>query len=236
MPEGSCGNSAATRKERVDALWKGIVFDFDGVIVDSHPVHTRAWKKFLDTVGKTVSEEQLQFVLDGRKREEILRHFMGELDAAQVVEYGHRKEQIFREEAEHVRTIEGLPQFLDSLRQEDLVLAVASSGSRSRVSFLLDRLKLRKYFRVVTTGDEVEHGKPHPAVFLGAAQQLGIDPGELLAFEDAVSGVRAACSAGMKCIGIAAPDRAAALLEAGATHVLPDFQELSYAKLQQMLA
>src|SRR5713226_3882180 len=217
-------------------MFRSLVFDFDGVIVDSHPVHTRAWKKFLDSVGRTVPEEQLQFVLDGRKREDILRHFMGELDADQIVEYGHRKEQFFRDEAAHVRTIDGLLDFLEDLKYEELALAVASSGSRSRVNFLLDTLDLKKIFQVVITGDEVEQGKPHPAIFLTAAQHLGIDPLELVAFEDAVSGVRAARSAGMMCVGIAQTDRAAILVDAGANYVVPDFQTLSYSKLQQILA
>ena len=106
-------------------MLRGAVFDFDGVIVDSHPVHMRAWKKFLASVGKTVSEEQLHFVLDGRKRDDILRHFMGELDADQIVEYGLRKEQCFREEAAHVRTAEGLLDFLEDLKFEQ-------TGSRHR--------------------------------------------------------------------------------------------------------
>ncbi len=215
---------------------RGLIFDFDGVIVDSHPVHARAWKKFLESVERTVSEEQLQFLLDGRKRDDILRYFMGELDADQIVEYGHRKEQFFRDEAAHVRTIDGLLGFLEDLKYEQLALAVASSGSRTRVDFLLDRLDLKKLFQVVITGDEVEHGKPHPAVFLTAAQHLGMDPSELMAFEDAVSGVKAARSAGMMCVGIAQPDRAAILVDAGANYVVPDFQSLSYSKLQQILA
>jgi beta-phosphoglucomutase len=202
--------------------------------MDSRPVHTRAWKKFLDSVGRTVSEEQLQFVLDGRKRDDILRHFMGELEAEQIVEYGHRKEQFFRDEAAHVRTIDGLLSFLEDLEYEQLALAIASSGSRSRVHFLLDRLDLKKRFRVVITGDEVEQGKPHPAVFLRTAQQLGVDPSELIAFEDAISGVRAARSAGMMCVGIAQLDRAAILVDAGANYVVPDFRPLSYSKLRQM--
>src|SRR6266404_3528612 len=144
-------------------MFKGVVFDFDGVIVDSHPVHKRAWRRFLESVGRTVSEEELQFVLDGRKRDDILRHFMGELDADQTVEYGRRKEQIFRDEAAHVRTIDGLRSFLEDLEFEQLALAIASSGSRSRIHFLLDMLDLKKLFRVVITGDEVEQGKPHPA-------------------------------------------------------------------------
>jgi beta-phosphoglucomutase len=215
-------------------VFRGLVFDFDGVIVDSHPVHTRAWKKFLDSMGRAVSDEQLEFVLDGRKRDDILRHFMGELDRDQIVEYGHRKEQFFRDEAAHVRTIDGLRKFLEGLEFEQLALAIASSGSRSRVHLLLDMLDLKKLFRVVITGDEVEQGKPHPAVFLRAAQQLGMDPSELMAFEDAVSGVRAARSAGMMCVGIAQPERASLLVDAGANYVVPDFQSLSYLKLQRM--
>jgi beta-phosphoglucomutase len=215
-------------------VFRGVVFDFDGVIVDSHPVHVRAWKQFLDSVGRTVSDKQLQFVLDGRKRDDILQHFMGELDAHEIVEYGHRKEQFFRNEAASVRTIDGVLDFLEGLKFEQLALAVASSGSRSRVDFLLDMLDLRKFFQVVITGDEVEQGKPHPAVFIAAARHLGIGPPELMAFEDAASGVRAARSAGMMCVGIARSDRAALLVDAGANYVVPDFRSLSYSKLRRM--
>src|SRR6266851_3382230 len=164
---------------------RGVVFDFDGVIVDSHPVHKRAWRKFLESVGETASEEELQFVLDGRKREDILRHFLGDLEGAGVA------------------------------------IGIASSGSRSRVSFLLDRLDLKKHFQVIVTGDEVKKGKPDPSVFLKAAQALQEDPRALLAFEDAVSGVESAKAAGMKCVGIAHAGRASLLLDSGADHVVP---------------
>jgi len=215
-------------------MLRGVVFDFDGVIVDSHPVHKRAWKKFLESMGRAVSEEKLQFVLDGRRRDDILRHFLGELNDEKLVEYGHRKEQIFRDEAADVRTIDGLLSFLEELEGAQLTLGVASSGSRSRVDFLLRQLDLKKRFRVVITGDEVAQGKPDPAVFQRAAQDLGVEPSALIAFEDAVSGVKAARSAGMKCIGIAQPDRVSILLDAGANHVVPDFRSLSYSKLQEL--
>lgn len=221
-------------RNEVNLLLRGVVFDFDGVIVDSHPVHTRTWKRFLQSVGKNVSESQLEFVLDGRKRDDILRYFLGELHPDQLVEYGHRKEQLFRDEAADVQTVGGLLSFLEDLKDTRLALGVASSASRSRVDFLLDRLNLKKHFRVIVTADEVEHGKPHPAVFLRAAQELGINPCELIAFEDAVSGVKAARSAGMKCIGIAQPDRASVLLDAGASHIVPDFRRLSYLKLRRL--
>jgi beta-phosphoglucomutase len=215
---------------------KGVVFDFDGVLVDSHPVHMRAWKRFFASMGRTVSEVQLQFVLDGRRRDDILRHFLGELDDDKIVEYGLQKERIFQNEASDVQTIDGLLGFLEDLEGAKLILGVASSGSRKRVDFLLRKLELKRHFQVVITGEEVAHSKPDPALFLKAAQGLGVEPFELVAFEDAVSGVRAARSAGMNCVGIAELDRASDLLDAGAMHVVPNFRPLSYSKLRELLS
>jgi len=213
---------------------RAVVFDFDGVIVDSHPVHKRAWRRFLESVGRTASEEDLQFVTDGRKRDDILRHFLGDLDPELIITYGHRKEQFFRDEAGEVKTIDGLLAFLEDLEDAGVAMGVASSGSRSRVSFLLDRLDLTKHFQVVVTGDEVKKGKPDPSIFLTAAEALEEDPGELLAFEDAASGVESAKAAGMRCVGIAQPERASVLLDSGADHVVPDFCSLSYSKLEEL--
>ena len=220
----------------MNIVLRGAVFDFDGVIVDSHPAHKRAWKKFLASVGRETSEEELQFVLDGRKRDDILRHFLGEMDHETMVEYGRRKERLFRQEATNVQTVHGLVTFLESLEDGKLALGIASSGSRRRVELLLGRLGLEKHFQVVVTGDEVARGKPDPALFFKAAEGLQMLPSELMVFEDALSGVMAAKAAGMACVGIAEPDRASILLNAGADYVAPDFQSLSYLRLQEILS
>jgi HAD superfamily hydrolase (TIGR01509 family) len=213
-----------------------VVFDFDGVIVDSHPAHVRAWGNFLNSEGMAVPGEQMQFILDGRKREEILRHFMGELSEEQISEYGRRKEKFFREEARHIRTIKGLLAFLEDLAREHLAVAIASSGSRGRIDFLLEKLDLKKTFRVVVTGDDVQQGKPHPALFLKTARQLELGCSQLVVFEDAISGVRAARSAGMACVGVAPASKVSLLMDAGANCVVPDFASLSCAKLREMCA
>lgn len=215
-------------------MLRGIVFDFDGVIVDSHPLHKRAWKKFLESIGRVVSEEELQFVLDGRKRDDILQHYLGELDCEQLVEYGQMKERFFRDEAASVQTVGGLLDFLQELDEAQLALGIASSGSRNRVNFLLGHLGLAKHFQVVVTGEDVEKGKPDPAVFLRVSQELRMDPIELIAFEDAPSGVQAAKAAGMMCVGIARPECSLTLLNAGADHVVGDFRSLSYSSLQNL--
>lgn len=214
-------------------MLRGVVFDFDGVIVDSHPAHIRAWKSFFSSIGQSVSEEELQFVLDGRKRDEILRHFLGTLDDERMAEYGNRKEQCFRDEAGSVQTVDGLRNFLEDLRGAGVATSIASSASRTRVEFLLAQLELKKYFQAIVTGDEVKKGKPDPSVYLLAAKALQQAPCELLAFEDAVSGVKSAKGAGMKCVGIAQFDRAFLLLDSGADHVVSDFRSLSCSKLQE---
>jgi beta-phosphoglucomutase len=217
-------------------MLKAVIFDLDGVIVDSHPSHMRAWRKFLSSKGKFVTDAKLEFVRDGRKKEEILRHFFGELNDDQVSAYGGEKERLFAEEAQSLTTIAGVQELLDELNRAAIPLALASNGSAKRVHSILDALQLKDYFRAVVTANEVTMGKPHPAIFHKAAEQLQVFPFEAVVFEDSVSGVKAARAAGMKCLGIADHHRAQALRQAGADHVFPNFMNASLCQIQKFLA
>src|SRR5579859_6948256 len=200
-----------------------VIFDMDGVIVDSHPAHKKAWLQFLELQNITVSNDDINFIMEGRKREEILLHFLGDISEEQLHILGHQKEQIFREEAVHVKVIDGLCDFLQKLADAGLRLAVASSGSSGRVNDILNSLGLRSYFQVVVTGDQVIYGKPDPGIFRLTCEYLGVQPSEVLVFEDSVSGVRAAKSAGIKCIGVARNGVVPTLLKAGADQIIHDF-------------
>jgi beta-phosphoglucomutase len=215
-------------------MLKAAIFDLDGVIVDSHPVHKKAWRKFLELQNRDIGEKDLDFIMEGRKREEILRHFLGELSDEQLRILGHQKEQIFREEAVDVRPIEGLCDFLRRLSEAEIGLAVASSGSSTRVNYILNSLSVRCYFRAVVTGDQVTPGKPDPAIFRLACERVGVHPCEALVFEDSVSGVRAAKSAGMRCVGVATNGAIPILLEAGADHIIPDFSGVTFDLMQTL--
>jgi len=204
-------------------MLRAAIFDMDGVIVDSHPVHKKTWRRFLELLGKDIDEEHLNFIMEGRKRDEILRYFLGELSDEQVRALGHRKEQLFREESADMKAIEGLREFLQQLSEAEIRLAVASSGSNGRVNYVLDLLDLRHYFQAIVTGDQVTYGKPDPTIFRVACEQLRVRPSETLVFEDSVSGVRAAKTAGMRCVGVATNGIIAVLVEAGADHIIPDF-------------
>lgn len=211
-------------------MLEGIIFDMDGVLIDSHPAHRAAWRKFLTTVGRNVSEAQLDFIQEGRRREDILRHFFGSLPQEVVDEYGRRKDQFFLENFDCVQLIPGVEKFLESLEAAHIRAAVATSASSGRTWATLRGLKLDKCFAAVVTGDDVSAGKPDPAVYRLAADRMNRPPEALLVLEDAPSGVQAAKAAGMYCIGVASNGRTASLLHAGADHIIPDFRDFSLKK------
>lgn len=214
----------------------GVIFDFDGVIVDSHPAHLEAWKAFFRSVGKEVPDEELAFVLEGAKREEILRHFLGELTPEQASLYGAEKQRLFRARASELKLVRGVDEFLTQVEAAGLPVAIATSGSRPRVEDALELFALRDYFRVIVTGDDVAEGKPDPALFHLAARGLQIEAANILVCEDAISGVVAAKAAGMKCLAIAANGRGPRLKEAGADMVMEDFTRAKIEDVNRLFA
>jgi HAD superfamily hydrolase (TIGR01509 family) len=201
----------------------GVIFDFDGVIADSHAAHMQAWKIFLSSKSKVVEDAELSIVQEGAKREEILRYFLGELTPEQIVRYGTEKDKLFQAHAGELKLVPGFLEFLWQLDAVTIPSAVASSGSRARVEQALKAFNIRNRFQAVITAEDVDRGKPDPALFLLAAQALQVEPGRILVCEDAVAGVAAAKSAGMKCLGIAVNGRESMLKQAGADLVVKDF-------------
>src|SRR6266481_11510 len=202
------------------------IFDLDGVLVDSHPVHLRAWKALFVSLNRHFSESELQFIVEGHKREEILRHFLGHLSEEQIREYGAYKEALVQASAHEIHSISGVLQFLHEIQRAGLPMGVASSAGRTRVESTLEGLHLKQYFSAVMTGSDVAKGKPDPAIFCCTAEAMGVSPSGILVCEDAVNGVQAAKCAGMKCLGIASPERALLLHKAGADRIVPDFSEV----------
>lgn len=199
----------------------------DGVIVDSHPAHRCAWKGFLHVLGKDVSDVELDFVMDGRKREDILVHFLGPLTETQLKEYGRLKNELFWRAAADVLPIPGVCEFLECLHARGITMAVATSASSSRTESILHRMGLLTRFRAVVTGEEVPKGKPDPGIYQLACQRINCPPSAAVAVEDAASGVRAAKSAGLRCVGIAGSRSADSLSHAGADCILRDFVDVT---------
>lgn len=214
---------------------QGVVFDMDGVIVDSHPAHRFAWKEFLRTLGKEVPDSELDFILDGRKREDILVHFLGPLSEVQFEQYGRLKNDLFWQAASEVVPIPGASEFIECLYRAGITMAVATSASASRTHSILSRTGLLTYFRAVITGEDVRKGKPDPGIYRLACERINCAPNAAVAFEDAASGIRAAKGAGLRCVGIAGRRSRERLAAAGADCVLRDFVDLTLGKFHSLI-
>ena len=200
--------------------------------MDSHAAHKKAWRGLLTALGRDVDEAALEFVVEGRRRAEILRYFLGDASEEDMRRYGAWKDELFSKVAHEIKMLPGVAEFVKAAEGAGLVLAVGSSAGRRRAQETLERFGLASHFAAIVTGDDVRQGKPDPAIFLRAAEGFRIASEHLLVCEDAVPGVQAAKAAGMKCLGIAANGRRALLESAGADWIAEDFRRVSVEQLQ----
>jgi HAD superfamily hydrolase (TIGR01509 family) len=214
---------------------RGVIFDMDGVLVDSHAAHRKAWHLFFQTLGREVPEAELEFILDGRKRTEILQHFLGDCPDRELEEFGRRKNSIFRQMHFEIAAVPGVVALVHQLHRNGATLALATSASRSRAHSTLMELGLHHCFPIVVAGEDVVLGKPNSAVYQKATERMQIDPRNVLAIEDAISGVRAAVGAGLGCVGVALHETPENLRSAGAVHVVRNFDSVSTKDLEGIL-
>jgi len=180
-----------------------LIFDMDGVLVDSNPVHRQAWAAYNRRFGLETTEAMHQRMY-GKRNDQIIRDFFGtSLPPEEVAARGAAKEELYREmisgRIEEI-LVPGLRPFLE--RYGTTPKAIATNAEPANVHFVLDRADLRRYFQVVVDGDQVSHPKPHPEIYLRAAELLGAAPADCIVLEDSHSGVEAARAAGMRVIGL----------------------------------
>jgi beta-phosphoglucomutase family hydrolase len=180
-----------------------LIFDMDGVIIDSNPMHRAAWEALNRRYGRETTEEMHQFMY-GKRNDQIVRGFYGEgITREEVDARGRAKEQLYREMMTG-RTPEmlvpGLRAFLE--RHRDLPMGVGSNAGPENVAYVLEEAGLRPYFRAVVDGHQVRHPKPHPELYQRVAELLEAAPADCVVFEDSHSGAAAAVAAGMRVIGL----------------------------------
>lgn len=181
-----------------------MLFDMDGVLIDSYQAHFESWQVVAAEYGRTYSEEQ--FIAGfGRKSQELIREqWEGAADwpDEKVIELEVKKEDAFREILKRdFPAMPGARQLMADLHAEGFRIAVASSGPRVNVELVIDELNIREFLSASVTADDVTIGKPHPQVFLKAAEKAGVAPEFSCVVEDAPAGVAAAKAAGMVCFG-----------------------------------
>ena len=180
-----------------------VIFDMDGVLVDSNPFHLSKWAALLREHQIAFEEEKLAGIVLGPPNEAILRRYFGDLTTERICELSEELEERFRQEiAPHARPFPGVLPLLDECRANGVALAVASCAMAKNVEFIVEALNLRAYFSAILSADEISHAKPDPEIYLKTAARLGVKPSECLVCEDSFVGIEAAKRAGMKCLAI----------------------------------
>lgn len=195
-------------KGRRVTMLRSIIFDMDGVLVNSEPVHYRAYLMALEPWGKTFSYEEYKnyigtvnaVILDG-----LIRKFGLPVTRDEFNEMMKEK-KAYLYERDGYPGIDGVPDMLKCLKEAGYLLAVASSSPYENIIKATKALGICQYFDVLVSGESVEHPKPAPDVFLKAAGALGTAPEDCLVVEDSCHGVHAAKNAGMASIGFVNPD------------------------------
>jgi HAD superfamily hydrolase (TIGR01509 family) len=180
-----------------------ILFDLDGLMVDSEPHSLASWRAILSSrgVGLDPAVSERMFGLRQIEAARMLVEVYGLADQPSLL--GREKEEYqLRHLDGQINSMPGLYELLNEIDRRELRTAVASSGARPYVNAVLQAIGLTGRFRVIVTGDDVVNGKPAPDVFLAAARAVHIDPPGCLVLEDAPSGVQAAKAAGMRCVAV----------------------------------
>jgi beta-phosphoglucomutase family hydrolase len=193
---------------------KAVLWDLDGVLVDSTRFHYEAYRKLLAESGRDIGFDEFRNLI-GLRNEAILRRLLGELPPDEMERLADRKEELFRELiAGKVEAPPGATDLARRLGGAGVPMAIVSSTPRANIELILGSLGLAEAFAAVVGAEDARHGKPHPEGFLAAAERLGIAPANCVVLEDAPEGIEGAKAAGMRCIGVTTTRPAERLNEA----------------------
>ena len=182
---------------------QALIFDMDGVIIHSNPVHRDAWAAYNRRFGIETTEAMHQRMY-GKRNDQIVRDFFGEeLTPEQVFQHGADKEALYREMMLPLLPgafVRGLRSFIE--RHSDLAVGLGTNAEPPNVKFTLEQSGLTHLFQAIVDGHQVSRPKPAPDIYLEVARRLSVEPKHCLVFEDSFSGVAAALAAGMRAVGV----------------------------------
>lgn len=206
---------------------KAAIFDLDGTLIDNNTYHLQSWLQYLKDRNREISEEEYKAKVNGRTNKDVIEYIFGrKMDDAEAMVYALEKEAIYRQLYQpHIVPVPGLLALLQKLKDNNIPMAIATSGIQVNIDFMFDHIPVQQYFDVVVNSSHISKGKPNPEIYLKTAQLLHVAPENCLVFEDAVVGINSAKAAGMKVIGLLTTHSAEEL--AGADALIKDYTELT---------
>lgn len=189
---------------------KALMFDFDGVVVESEPVHLETFVEIVAPLGINISKERWYREFVGTGSSFIMKTLLNEkgiTDEAVIKEYVERRRDLFQRRIVEgrLKIKKGIEGFLQEMKKCGMKTAIVSGGHKENITLALSLLKLREYFDAIVGREDYKERKPDPDCYLTAARKLGVAPEQCIAFEDSVSGCLAAKAAGMKVVAVEAP-------------------------------
>jgi HAD superfamily hydrolase (TIGR01509 family) len=202
-----------------------ILFDLDGTLVNSDPVHFITWQEVLSAFDLTIDRTFYQKHISGRLNSEIVRDILPQLSLEEGLKVANEKEARFRQLGDRLQPMPGLLNLLDWSAQRQLKQAVVTNAPRANAQFMLKALKLNSTFSTVILAEEAVRGKPDPEPYLLALEKLNLTKEAAIAFEDSPSGVTSATRAGLYTIGVTSTHASEPLLACGAQMAIADFSD-----------
>lgn len=212
----------------------GVIFDMDGVLVDSSQAHFQAWQRLGEKEGRPFTPAMFLRTF-GMHNQQIMPLWLEhEVPQSEIHRLADWKEATYRQLVPTLmRPMPGVVALIRALRAEGVPLAVGSSGPLPNIRLILESLQIQDCFAALSTGEDVTHGKPDPEVFMVAARRLALPAQRCVVVEDAPQGVEAARRAGMAVLAITSSHRAQDLT---ADRVVESFAGLHPADLKSLLA
>jgi beta-phosphoglucomutase len=203
---------------------KALIFDMDGTLADSDPLHLLAFADMLSPHGIAMDEAIYRDRISGRTNAAIFAEFFPGASAEEQSRLADEKEAVFRRLAARLEPLPGLMRLLDWADAQGLRIGLVTNAPPENARHTLEVLRIDRRFHVKVVGGDVARGKPDPLPYLTALERLGVRAGEAVAFEDSVSGIRAAKAAGILTVGLLTGQAEATLREAGADVAVSDFE------------
>ncbi len=187
---------------------QAVIFDMDGVIIDSEPIHYKVNQKLYEELEIEVSKEEYNNFI-GISNTDHWNHLKEKYNLTDSIE-----DLIDKQNNQNVKHLQGsdeepilgIVQLLEDLEINNIKIGLASSSSLRYIKAVTEKFAIDDYFSIMVSGENMDRGKPHPDIFLEAADRLGVDTANCVVIEDSEHGVQAAKSAGMKCIGFINPN------------------------------